>query len=168
AARCGLPRPWSYSPRNLTAPSTPSPTFSPASNAHPPLIPAHPPLIPAHPPLIPADPSDIFADPSLVPRHPSIVYPHSAAPRSRSTLDPSPVGRTLICSLIRRLSSPTWLTTPTSRPPALSAPSWSITVSRLSESKVPNPSSMKRVPKRIPPLAPLTTSASPSAKLNEV
>src|SRR5690606_36685133 len=76
--------------------------------------------------------------------------------------------RTLIRGSIRCLSRSTWLTSPITRSsPARACSSMSITSSRISSSRGPNPSSLNNVPREAPPDSLRTTSAMPSAMASE-
>lgn len=80
-----------------------------------------------------------------------------------STLDPVRDLRTRSRVGMRWRSSSTCDTNPTTRPPARSSSRMFITTSSVSASRVPKPSSTKRVSSSAPPVSPATTSARPNA-----
>ena len=74
---------------------------------------------------------------------------------------------TRICRSIRSLSSATWEMTPTRRSPWARAARVSMAWFRASRSRVPKPSSTKRVSSFTPPAEARISSASPRARARE-
>src|SRR5699024_5977303 len=97
-----------------------------------------------------------WGDPAILGQAVTLRLDRESAPR-----------RTWICSAICAFMSPTWLTIPITRPLSARRPISRTTVSRVSGSREPKPSSMKRVSICTPPASPMTMSARPSARARE-